>query len=145
MRQGHSTGRRGSLFLPVVHRARISTRGQRIQLQEHVIKFACVVFQDVLHFVRIVEPMHTSLLFHLGLVNGRAALGRDARSLGVGTELATSDEDDFRRFNMSILSPSQQSWFRIIAEGSGTPTDFSGFGASASVGASTRTISQHFH
>jgi uncharacterized protein (TIGR02099 family) len=36
-------------------------------------------------------------------------------------------EEQFRRFTMSILSPSQQSWFRVVAEGSGDPVDFSSF------------------
>jgi uncharacterized protein (TIGR02099 family) len=36
-------------------------------------------------------------------------------------------EEEFRRFNMSILSPSQKSWFRIVAESSGEPTEFSSF------------------
>ncbi|MCZ6831472.1 MAG: DUF3971 domain-containing protein, partial [Gammaproteobacteria bacterium] len=42
-------------------------------------------------------------------------------------------DEEFRRFNMSILSPSQQSWFRVVAEGSGEPTEFSSFVANLHV------------
>jgi uncharacterized protein (TIGR02099 family) len=34
---------------------------------------------------------------------------------------------EFRRLRVSLLSPSQQSWFRAIAEGTGDPRDFESF------------------
>jgi uncharacterized protein (TIGR02099 family) len=40
-------------------------------------------------------------------------------------------EEDFRRFNLSLLSPDRNAWFRVVADGAGDLTDISAFKGSA--------------
>lgn len=49
----------------------------------------------------------------------------DLRQLHVDTSLL--HEEGFRRFKMSLLSPSRETWARVIAEGTGSLTDFQKF------------------
>ena len=42
-------------------------------------------------------------------------------------EVRLAREDDFRRFNLSLLSPARESWFRVIAEGTGDLMDLPSF------------------
>ncbi len=40
-------------------------------------------------------------------------------------------EDDFRRFNLSLLSPDRKAWFRVVADGAGDLSDISAFKGAA--------------
>jgi len=49
----------------------------------------------------------------------------ELRQLHVNTSLLR--DGDFRRFKMSLLSPSREAWVRVIAEGTGSFTDIANF------------------
>jgi uncharacterized protein (TIGR02099 family) len=61
------------------------------------------------------------------------SLHQDERFWDIHSSLKLRRDEDFRRFNMSVLTPSQQSWFRVVAEGVGEPTDFASFAAGVHV------------
>jgi uncharacterized protein (TIGR02099 family) len=64
---------------------------------------------------------------HMSLEEIAIHLHDDTGLREIQVETRLEREEEFRRFSMSLLSPSRNSWFRMVAEGDGELTDLSKF------------------